>query len=37
MALVGAKFESLVFDPDALATRPPPCASSQTFARTPTD
>ena len=26
MALVGVELETLVFEPDALTTRPPPCA-----------
>ena len=25
MALVGVELETLVFEPDALTTRPPPC------------
>ena len=29
MALVGVELESLVSEPDALTTRPPPCAVTQ--------
>ena len=28
MALVGVELETLVSEPDALTTRPPPCAST---------
>ena len=28
MALAGIELETLVFEPDALTTRPPPCARS---------
>ena len=28
MALVGVELETLVFEPDAQTTRPPPCASA---------
>ena len=28
MALAGVELETLVFEPDALTTRPPPCARS---------
>ena len=28
MALVGIELETLVFESDALTTRPPPCAST---------
>ena len=27
MALIGVELETLVFEPDAQTTRPPPCAS----------
>ena len=30
MALVGVELETLVSEPDALTTRPPPCAQSCT-------
>ena len=29
MALIGVELETLVSEPDALTTRPPPCASCQ--------
>ena len=31
MALVGVELETLVFEPDALTTRPPPCARKKSF------
>ena len=31
MALVGIEHETLVSEPDALTTRPPPCAASVIF------
>ena len=32
-ALAGAELESLVCEPDALTTRPPPCATQTTLAQ----
>ena len=31
MALASVELETLVFEPDALTTRPPPCADFLTF------
>ena len=31
MALAGVELETLVSEPDALTTRPPPCASNLLF------
>ena len=33
MALVGVELETLVSEPDALTTRPPPCGESNRFIR----
>ena len=33
MALAGVKLETLVSEPDALTTRPPPCAQLRFYAR----
>ena len=33
MALVCVELETLVFEPDALTIRPPPCAEKLTYAR----
>ena len=34
MALAGVELETLVSEPDALTTRPPPCAYSKSLIRT---